>query len=146
LKDVLSKLAALQKEPVSDPQKRCEKFWSVLRPIYVADPANAEKIDWGRCELANERNFMKYFTEDILPSIQKLELTDEAVAKVKAPVLIIHGTHDRSSPYGAALDWLRMFPDSRLVPVENAAHAPWIEAPELVYGAIESFLTPAERK
>jgi len=147
LKDVLSKLAELQEKPAADPQKRCEAFWSVLRAIYVADPANAEKIDWGRCELANERNFMRYFAEDILPSIQKLELTDEDGAKVKAPVLIIHGRRDRSSPYGGALDWLKMFPDARLVPVENAAHAPWIEAPELVYRAIGTFLaTPAERK
>jgi proline iminopeptidase len=146
LKDVLLRLAELQKEPASDPQKRCERFWSVLREIYVADPANAAKIDWGRCELANERNFMRYFAEDILPSIQKLELTAEEVAKVKAPVLIIHGTRDRSSPYGGAMDWLRMFPDARLVPVENAAHAPWIEAPDTVVGAIESFLTPEARK
>ena len=43
-----------------------------------------------------------------------------------------------------------LLPNARLVTVENAAHAPWIEAPELVFGSIEKFLDgawpPAARK
>ena len=34
-------------------------------------------------------------------------------------------------------------PDARLVTVENAAHVPWIEAPEKVFGSIETFLDGA---
>jgi len=33
-----------------------------------------------------------------------------------------------------------MLPNARLVSVENAGHAPWVEAEELVFGAIEEFL------
>ncbi len=36
-----------------------------------------------------------------------------------------------------------MLPHARLVTIENAAHAPWIEAPDVVFGAIESFLDAA---
>ena len=46
-----------------DPEAACRTFWSVLRAIYVANPADAERIDWGRCELPNERNFMQYWLE-----------------------------------------------------------------------------------
>jgi pimeloyl-ACP methyl ester carboxylesterase len=50
---------------------------------------------------------------------------------------------DRNAPYGAGRDWAMQLPDARLVTVENAAHAPWIEAPELVFGSIKAFLDGA---
>ena len=47
---------------------------------------------------------------------------------------------DRSAPYGGGREWAMMLPNARLVSVENAGHAPWVEAEELVFGAIEEFL------
>lgn len=143
--EVFSKLAQMQKEmsPTENPQAACEKFWSVLRLLYVVDPANAVKIKWGRCDLPNERNFMGYFLQIMLPSIQKLDFSAEALAKVQAPALVVHGTRDRSAPYGGARDWAMRLPNARLLTVENAAHAPWIEAPELVLGSIGTFLDGA---
>lgn len=32
-----------------------------------------------------------------------------------------------------------MLPDARLVTVENAAHVPWIEDPDRVFGSIKEF-------
>jgi pimeloyl-ACP methyl ester carboxylesterase len=140
LTDVFSKLAQLQKVRPEDPEEACRQFWLILRSIYVAEPANAEKIRWGRCELPNERNFMKYWTGHISPSIQNIHLTAEELSSVKMPVLIIHGNRDRSAPYGGARDWGLMLPNARLLTVSNAAHAPWIEAPEVVFDAISGFL------
>jgi proline iminopeptidase len=140
LAEVMAKLGHMQRPPDADPVETCKQFWSVLRAIYVANPADAHKIDWGRCDLPNERNLMPYWIGQILPSIQKLEILPEDAAKVTARVLIVHGTKDRSAPYGGALDWASLFPNARLETVENAAHAPWIEAPEQVFGAIEAFL------
>jgi pimeloyl-ACP methyl ester carboxylesterase len=142
LAEVFGKLGELQKtlDPAMDPQAACEKFWSVLRPLYVFNPADAEKIQWGRCDLPNERNFMGYFQGQILPSIYQIKFSAETLSGVKTPVLIIHGNKDRSAPYGGALDWAAIYPNAQLVTVENAAHAPWIEDPEKVLGAIESFL------
>jgi proline iminopeptidase len=140
LADAMAKIGQMMKEPLSeDPEEACKKFWSVLRVIYVANPKDAERINWGRCDLPNERNFMRYWAGDILPSIQRLNLSAEDFAKAKAPVLIVHGTKDRSAPYGGGRDWAMRLPDARLVTVENAAHAPWIEAPELVFGSIKVF-------
>lgn len=141
LREVLARLAQLQKERGStDPREFCRKFWSFLRLLYVVNPADADKIDWGRCDLPNERNLWKYWYESILPSIQSLRLTAEEIAKVRTPVLTIHGRRDRSAPYGGGREWALLLPNARLVTVENAAHAPWIEAPETVFGAIEAFL------
>lgn len=129
--------------PQGDPETVCRKFWSVLSPIYVVNPADAGRIDWGRCELANERNFMSYWLGHLAPSIQRLRLTAEDFTKATAPVLIVHGTKDRNAPYGGARDWAARLPNARLVTVPNAAHAPWIEAPELVFGSIQTFLDGA---
>jgi pimeloyl-ACP methyl ester carboxylesterase len=51
LGEVMTRLAQLREEMAAleqppDPQAACERFWSVLRSIYVVNPADAEKIDW----------------------------------------------------------------------------------------------------
>ena len=124
--------------PVS--QEDCETLWSVLRPIFVINRADAGKIDWGRCELPNERDFMRYWLGILLPSIQSVRFSPADLARVHAPVLVVHGTLDRNSPYGAGREWAMLLPNAGLVTVPGAAHAPWVEAPDLVLGAIGAFL------
>jgi len=71
---VFARIGEIQKSSsTTDPVERCREFWSVLRQIYVADPKHAEKIDWGRCETANERNALTYLMTYVFPSIQKLK-------------------------------------------------------------------------
>jgi proline iminopeptidase len=130
-------LKALQGE---DPVEACRKAWDVLREIYVADPGDAGKIDWGRCDLPNELNFRIYWAENIVPSIQRLALTPGDFAKAPMPILVVHGKKDRSAPYGGGREWALMWPDARLFTIENAAHAPWIEAPDQAFEAMETFL------
>ncbi len=144
LAEVSSKLAQLQKERASqDPIEFCKRFWAILREIYVTDPADAARIDWGRCDLPNELHFMKYWQETIYPSIRNLKLTAEEVSNVTARVLTIHGTRDRSAPYGGGREWASMLPNARLLTIPNGGHAPWVEAPEEVFGAIQVFLNGA---
>jgi pimeloyl-ACP methyl ester carboxylesterase len=143
LTDVLAKLAALTASPPSaDPEQRCRAVWSVLRPIYVVDPADVEKLDgWQRCHLETERTAMTYFTEYLLPSIRPLMARD--VSGVTMPVLVVHGTKDRSAPYGGGRDWAAMLPNARLVTVEDAGHMPWIEKPADVFDTLQTFLDGA---
>jgi proline iminopeptidase len=144
LQECLTRLADLQKERGTiEPQEFCRKFWSILRVIYVANPADAERIRWERCDLPNELNLMKYWTTITLPSIQRLNLTAEDIGSVKAPVLTVHGRKDRSAPYGGGREWALTLPNARLVTIDGAAHAPWIEAPEQVFGSIRTFLDGA---
>jgi proline iminopeptidase len=138
---VMSKLAKLQTEKrPEDPVESCNQFWSVLGPINVFNPAHAEKIDWGRCDLLNERNFMQYWSEYISPSIQKIHLSREQLSTMTSPVLVIHGKKDRSAPYGGARDWAMFWQNARLLTLDNVSHAPWIEAPDVVLPAIRDFL------
>jgi pimeloyl-ACP methyl ester carboxylesterase len=115
LRDVFARLAELGKERQSvDPTEFCKKFWSILRLI-----------------------------ENIFPSLRDVNLAQEDMSRVSAPVLTIHGTRDRSAPYGGGRDWAMLLPTARLVTVENAGHAPWIEGPGKVFDSIETFLEGA---
>jgi proline iminopeptidase len=141
LADFMGKVAQLQRQPPpEDPREGCRKFWELVRVLYVANPADAAKIHWSPCDFPNEVGFMKHWVENLLPSIQALALTPDDLSKVTTRVLLIHGTRDRQAPYGSGLEWAMILPDARLLIVENAAHVPWIEAPELVFGSIETFL------
>lgn len=142
LGEFFAKFGELQKDRASyDAETFCRKFWSVLRYIYVTSPADADKIDkWSRCDLPNERNFMGPWLKYLQPSIQRLAPTPDDFAKVTCPVLTVHGRKDRSAPYGGGREWALALPDARLVTIENGGHAPWIEAPGLVFGAIDTFL------
>ena len=136
---IFGKLGQLyQTRTTEDDVEMCRKAWAILGPLYVTDPADAARVvDWGRCDLPNERAFM-YWTQRLLPSIQSLRISEEA-SKAVAPVLTIHGTKDRNAPYGGGRDWVAMLPNACLLTVEGAAHAPWIEAPEKVFGAMRTF-------
>jgi proline iminopeptidase len=141
LRDFFAQIQELEKErPSTDPVEFCKKFWSLLRVIYVSNPADAHKIKWERCDLPTESNLMKYWLQALLPSIQSVKLSAYDLAGVKSPVLTVHGTKDRSSPYGGAVDWASMLPSAQLLTIEGAAHAPWIEAPEQVFDGIRNFL------
>jgi len=137
-----AKLAQLQQEGGSgDLQEPGKKFWAAMRMLMVANPADAGKIQWTPpYEYPNELSFMKHWTQNVLPSIQALTFTPQELAKMKAPLLAVHGTKDRQATYGGGREWVSLLPDARLLTVENSAHVPWIEAPELVFGAIRTFL------
>lgn len=118
----------------------CEKFWSLIQRLMVVDAKDAGKVDWNPCGLPNEVNFLQHWLQNLMPSIHALQLDPEQLRGITAPVLTIHGKLDRQSPYGAALDWVRLLGNARLLTIPNAAHVPWIEAPEQVFGAIREFL------
>ena len=138
----MAAVGALRANPdPADPEERCRRFWAELSPLFVVDPAEAPRVaGWGRCELPNERGAFAYLSRYVFPSMQSLAVDAGTVSTVRAPVLTVHGRRDRSAPYGGACDWAGMLPDARLLTVEDAGHAPWIEAPDLVFDAIETFL------
>jgi pimeloyl-ACP methyl ester carboxylesterase len=141
LRDVFTRIGELQKERSSMAAVEfCRRFWAILRELYVLHPSDAARLAWEPCHLPNEGGFMKQYTDFVLPSIQALNLSDADYARATAPVLAIHGRQDRSAPYGGGREWALRLPNARLITVENAAHVPWIEEPDEVFGAIGAFL------
>ena len=123
------------------PKEFCEKEWQVTRVQLVGDPANAAKIGPSKCDLPNEWPSHVYpHFEASISSIQALDIPVEKLRTLRVPVLTIHGTKDRNAPYGGGRHWSMLLPESRLVSVPGAAHMSWIEAPELVFSSIDTFL------
>jgi pimeloyl-ACP methyl ester carboxylesterase len=126
------------------PQEFCEKQWQVTRVQLVGDPANVEKLGPGVCDLPNEWPVHLYPHFGVsIKSIQALDFPADKVAAISAPVLTIHGTKDRNAPYGSGREWAMTVRDGRLVTVPGAAHMSWVDAPDLVFQSIETFLSGA---
>jgi proline iminopeptidase len=138
----LSQLQLQQARQPEDPKEFARKYWALMRVLYVTDPRDVDKITWTVADLPNESlfNVMKHYSENLLPSMQSLVLTDADFSQVTIPVLTIHGRRDRQVPYGGGREWAMRLPHARLVTVDKGAHLPWIEAPELVFGSIRTFL------
>jgi proline iminopeptidase len=140
-REVPEQLAKIQSESASkDPVETCKQTWSAIIPFYVFDPAYASKLGWDFCNLATERNMGQYFNKFIVPSIQNLNLKAGDFAKITMPVLTIHGTKDRTAPYGGAREWAMLLPNARLISIDYVAHIPYVEASEQVFRSIWSFL------
>jgi proline iminopeptidase len=135
---VFTTLPQLYQQGLS-PDELFTRAWDTLRPLYVADPANASKIRWERGDCPNERAFLPYFMTVVQPSLAALKLGPDDFAAVTAAVLVVHGRKDRSAPFGAACDWVAALPNARLLEVPDAAHAPWLEDAS-VLPAIQQFL------
>ena len=63
-------------------------------------------------------------------------------AKVTAPVLTVHGVRD-NLPVEASREWVRSFPDARLLLIEGAGHYPHFEQSDTFIAAVSTFLDGA---
>ena len=141
-RDVFQRLGALWQAPPSDDAVgRCRAAWEILAALYVVDPVLAPRIAaWGRCDQPNERTFMAYWTAHVEPSLKQLAVSASDLAGVTCPILVVHGTHDRSAPFASGRTWAARLPTARLLAVPDVAHAPWLEAPNVVIPALRRFL------
>jgi proline iminopeptidase len=127
--------------PRRDPQAYCEREYQILRVRLVGNPQVAAQVP-DLCAMPSEwptvldRHFRLLFR-----SIQR---EDDAgwgsYAQLSFPVLTIHGTQDRNAPYGGGREWAARLPDGRLLTVRGGGHMVWLDAPRVVFAAIDAFL------
>ncbi len=55
-------------------------------------------------------------------------------------MLAIHGTEDRLAPCEGAREWVRAFPDARLLSLPGVGHLPFVERPAIFFPAVDPFL------
>ncbi len=123
------------------PQAYCVQEWTVLRFQLVGNPANVDRLGAGPCAIRNEWpvNLERHFKHSIA-SVARLRISSAQLAKVTVPVLTIHGTKDRNAPYGSGREWATVLPEARLLTIHGAAHAEFVEHPEIVFPAVRAFL------
>ena len=125
----------------SHPKEYCELVWSVSRFGLVGNPEHVDRLGGSRCDMPNEwpinfaRHLRYHFT-----SVREMRVTQDQVAAVTVPVLTIHGTQDRNAPYGGGRQWALELPNARLLTVNAAAHQVWVDAPDVVLRAVDTFL------
>jgi proline iminopeptidase len=124
-----------------DPHADCEREYRVLRGRLVGDQRLAPRVP-DVCALTNEWPVhLDRHQRWIFTSFARAEPPSwERLAAVAVPVLTIHGTQDRNAPYGGGREWAGHLPNGRLLTVRGAAHMPWIDAPGVVYPALDRFL------
>lgn len=145
LRDSTSLLAARAMreagEHLTQPREYCELSWSVTRHALIGDPTHLDRLGGGPCHMPNEwptvlqRHFGFHF-----PTVQALDLTWRDFADLRVPVLVIHGDRDRNAPIGAGREWAAGLRNARFLQVRGAAHRSWVDAPDLVFAAVNSFL------
>ncbi len=125
-----------------EPRKYCELDYLANRASLVGNQANAARVP-NMCSMPNEypsnlgRHFQWLFTSFAMGSTPGWD----AFATVTVPVLTIHGTWDRNAPYGGGREWASHLPEGRLLAVPRASHMLWLDAPGVVYPALEQFLS-----
>ena len=126
----------------SDPEAFCQQWWNFMSSVYVAVPGAAAALGDHYCTFENEWpvNLEAHLSKNILPSIARLDLRQSDIDQVQVPVLTVHGRHDRNAPYGAGRDWVARLGDARLLTVDEAAHFPFLERPDMVGPAVREFL------
>lgn len=125
-----------------NPREYCLAFWKMFSYYMVGDPKNAAKYDVaGQCAHDNELGVNLWpVLDSVMASSNETVLSADDLKKVAMPVLTIHGTKDRNAPFEGGRDWAASLPDARLVAIPEAAHAMWLDAPEMTYSAIRTFL------
>jgi pimeloyl-ACP methyl ester carboxylesterase len=122
------------------PKEFCEESRRAFEVRLVGDPSKAAGL-MNPCEMPNEWpvNLERHF-EHHFGAVQRLDVPKESVARVRVPVLTIHGTWDRNAPYASGREWALTLPSARLITVEHAGHQVTADAPEVVIPAIETFV------
>lgn len=118
----------------------CREYWSIMTPPRVAKSLPVSVVKSDLCAPSPEaiRYGMTKTNPATFNSLGDWNWTAD-LAKVQAPVLIIHGEED-AIPVDMVEEWTTALPHARLIKLAKTGHFPHAERPELVFPAIESFL------
>ncbi len=120
-----------------------EFFFSEIFPEPHSTKPIDDAIGWAR-ETTPEVLIATVPNRDLLPRLAAAE----AVARIRCPVLLVHGDDDRCSPIEASYDLAAARPDWELVVLEGAGHGPLVRDPVRMNILIHEFLSrrlPSEK-
>jgi pimeloyl-ACP methyl ester carboxylesterase len=95
-----------------------------------------DAIGWGR-ETTPEILIQTVPNPDLLPSLP----IAEALARIRCPVLLLHGDDDRCEPIEASQDLIAARPDWELATLAGCGHVPTVRHPVRTNLLIHEFLT-----
>jgi len=123
-----------------DPVAACRAYWAIGVKPRVDRPELASRVTGDFCSAGGDaiRAGMSVAGPHTSESLGDWDFRP-GLAAVKAPTLVIHGESD-AIPIDLVEEWTAAMPAAKLVKVPGASHFPYVERPDLVWPAIESFL------
>jgi proline iminopeptidase len=141
--DERAELARREDEMVHgpDPVKACRDYWAIGVKPRVARAELTKKITGDFCGAGADaiRSGMGVAGPRTLESLGRWDFRP-GLEVVTAPTLILHGEDD-AIPMDLVEEWTAALPNAKLVKVPGASHFPYVERPDLVWSAIETFLS-----
>lgn len=126
----------------ADALQACRDYWAIgVRPR-LAEPdrtARLIKSDFCATDRAGIRYGMRTGNQVIMNSYGDWDLRPR-LKTLNVPTLIVHG-EEESIPMDMVEQWATSMPHARLIKVPHAAHFTYSERPELVWPAVEAFLS-----
>jgi proline iminopeptidase len=122
-----------------DPVRSCRAYWAIAVKPRLARPEQVSQVtgDFCSADAAAIRSGMAVAGPHTSASLGAWDFR-AGLAAVTAPTLILHGESD-AIPMDLVEEWTAL-PAAKLVKVPGASHFPYVERPDLVWPAIESFL------
>ena len=125
-----------------DTRDACRRYWAEAMRPRLAEPDRTLKLirsDLCGSSPAGIRYGLRTTNRVVMASYGDWDIRS-ALHSVPAPTLIVHG-EEESIPMDLVEEWVSALPNARLLRVPRAAHFTYAERPELVWPAVESFLT-----
>ena len=132
--------------PDSAARAACRAYWAIAMRPRLADPDRTMtliKSDLCVTDVAGLRYGNRIANRVIMISYGDWDLRP-GLATLRVPLLVVHGEAE-TIPMDLVEEWVSSMPPGRatLVTVPNAAHFAYAERPELVWPAVERFLSTA---
>jgi proline iminopeptidase len=122
-------------------RQACRDYWALgLRPR-LAEPDRTLpliKSDFCVTDLAGLRYGNRVSGGVILGSYGDWDLRPQ-LASLTVPLLVVHGETE-AIPMDMVEQWATVMPNASLLKVPNAGHVVYVEQPEMVWPAVETFL------
>lgn len=123
-------------------RQACRDYWALgLRPR-LADPEHTLKLvksDLCGTDIVGIRYGSRIANRVIMGSFGDWDLRPQ-LGTLNAPLLVVHGEME-TIPMDMVEAWATSMPHATLLKVPNAAHFTYAERPEMVWSAVEKFLS-----
>lgn len=125
----------------NDAKGACREYWAIAMRPRMAEPERVSELKGDPCAARVEalQFGMRNTSRVTWASLGDWDFADR-MAEVQAPTLVIHGEAE-PIPMDLVEEWTAVLPHGRLLRIPGAAHFPYVERADLVWPAVEKFLT-----
>ncbi|MDQ5866543.1 MAG: alpha/beta hydrolase [Chloroflexota bacterium] len=124
--------------PDTDPARYCRESLKVYLPRQMGNPTALAGMKSDPCRFPNE------WTPSVISFIRHHPLPEAwdwrpQLANLRVPTLVVHGMEDLVL-LETSQQWTAALPEARLLTIEGSGHYSHLEAPEVFFPALDSFL------